>query len=155
MGRVGSGADLGAAAGAEARAARELGTAFGAVLDGRREPLAAAHAELGPGRVGGLAGGAHRPGGLLGRGALRLAPARPALGGRYPGRRRTWTATLAVGHAVLGRGLLGLACACWAWACWAPNALASPKPAPRNAPSTPAPPWAMPWPAPSAISPAA
>jgi drug/metabolite transporter (DMT)-like permease len=57
----GSGTGLGTAAGAEPRAGRELGAAFGAVLDGRRHPLAAAHAELGPGRVGRLARRAHRP----------------------------------------------------------------------------------------------
>ena len=52
------------------RGGRELGAAFGAVPDGGRERLAAAHAELRPGRVLRLAGRAHRAGprgrGLLG-----------------------------------------------------------------------------------------
>src|SRR5262249_20595942 len=77
-GAVGSGADAGAAAGAEVRAGREFGAALRAVLDGGRERLTAAHAELRPRRVLRLAGRAHRAGpdllGLdtvLGRGLLR------------------------------------------------------------------------------------
>ena len=65
------------------RAGRELGAAFGAVLDGGRQRLAAAHAELRARRVLRLAGRAHRAGpdllglsavlgpGLLGRLSLR------------------------------------------------------------------------------------
>src|SRR6185312_10501951 len=89
---VPSAADAGAAAGAEVRAGRELGAAFRAVLDGGRERLTAAHAELRSRRVLRLAGRARR----AGRG-LRL--------GRWL-RGRVGRA-LTVGDTVLGRRLLG------------------------------------------------
>src|SRR6266567_3200577 len=85
-----SAADSGTAAGAKVRAGRELSAAFGAVLDGGRERLAAAHAEARARRVLRLAGRAHRAGrGLrrpaLLRPALRLAVLRAALAvGRHP-----------------------------------------------------------------------
>src|SRR6266576_1250913 len=95
---VPSAADAGAAAGAEVRAGREFGAALRAVLDGGRERLTAAHAELRPRRVRCLAGRAHRAGrGLLGRrSALRLAAVLGPAG-----------TALTVGDTVLGRGLLG------------------------------------------------
>jgi len=89
-------------------AGREFGAALGAVLDGGRELLAAAHAEPRAGRVGRLAGRARRTGLrrsrllLLGRGTLAVGCAVRLV----TVLRRAAAARTVRRHTLLSRGLL-------------------------------------------------